>query len=1543
MRKMSTSLNLFSGQSAFYDFVSGCKLTRKLLAKHVKATIIGILSLMFFIGAPTKSAAQSSPNEAEWNGYGYSLKKVVSNTSIASGVNFSYTILFTAPAGVSTINIEDIVPSSLTVVSVPTPAAVSGVTPVVGISGQTVTYTLSSLPTGVAHSGSFTIVVQFPPGITCPGETARNRAGILVNDKWEYTPYVSTVATAADPWKVSKAILTGAVVNPLGGSCGYQMNEDGTVKYRISVLKNSPYWGNNVGQQNASSAVITDLLPTGATMTTYTTNAGTASQTGSTLSWNIGTLNAATPYAYYYLDVEIYYPVANFPNGSTIYNSATLDAVSCGQPITHDSNQTCIEVADIVQNPSGYFKKYISLTNRVPGCEGYYNIVFCNNGNVPLSAFNIDDVIPSGITVTSLKVYGGDATTTMALTANSGVDVIAPSITTSSFDSGSLGVTVNDVQLQMTGSLPVGDCINLLIYFTVDSNPTGTTITNCATFDELSNSLTLPQTCVSFIVEEGEPVPCLIKDICSPQDSYEPGDIVRFRLRVQNIGSADLIGGVIQDALHSNFTYVGNESYYYSNTYNTACTTGGTIPSGATAWGGVSPSHSGNNLSWNLPDIAADCQAFYVAYCGYYGTYGIPYYYIEFDAVVTDYALPGVTPNEFEVDGGNLTGTYTSNTVNVLVVASFGQEVEKLVSTDNGSTFASSGNIAQGGTARYRLDYKNTSNVPVSSIQLVDLLPLDDGVDDWLILNRAAARGSQFGVTYDNNHSTSLSSGTASPASLTYAAGANICLPAFGVNTLCTTTSWGTTTDQNIKMDYGAFSLNPSISLMEDFDVIVSDTASHQQVACNDFAALVTANFLLDGTPQSVTLTPIAAPQVCLTIDTTLVNESCCDSVIIRQIEGDDCCVEITSTCDVASVEVTINNGTFSSTSWNCGDLPTDFVGQSSYTFTANNCALEMVNCFTADQAGVVSVTYLITFANGETCEQSIELDCATSVCCENTKLEQVEEDCCVRLVTSCEVETIDVTVDNGTISSASWNCGTLPTGFVGQSTFTFDANNCATDMTLCVEAIVSGVVTVTMEITYANGERCEKVIELNCEATSCCDNIIFEQIEGEGCCTVLTTECEVESVEVIVTNGTLSSVSWNCGTLPTDYFGKDNYVFQTNGCAVDMTACVNADQTGVVTVTYIITFANGEKCEKTIETDCEALASECCADVDFKLKSKWPQWNTTLGTFNITNLDPTSPICYVEISSSPAATFTPGTLVVDGVSSTQSWNSTRIPATGNLAPAAINTIKFNMSATGYSGVVEICVVKCDGTVCCFEFKWNKKPWVDIGISVDEANISGKLYAVTVSPVVDSDYTDKVKYVSFGFSDQTEIDTHSPEFFAVSATSIDGDDNPEGVAETTLSHMGKQNVFFELANAKKANESLGNFNLVISNKLPTMGTTLFDEEGNIIFAGEFEVSGGDVNTAIGDIGSAENMFEFISLYPNPTEGLFNITYATGNEDEISIRIINNKGQVITHQETEDNYPGIHKVMLNKQSLTDGVYHVVLQSKDKTISKSFIKK
>ena len=308
----------YSSLNVFNSNISRCKKKRGIMSLLIALLFITILPFQLF--------SQTPSNEALWSENGWSLKKVVSNTTIASGVNFSYTIIFSAPAGVPSISIQDIVPAGLQVVSVTSAGPVCTVTPTTNISGNTVTYNLTGLPGSCAPSGSFTIVVKFPEGTTCNGVTARNRAEIMVNGKWEATPYVSTTATAVIPWKVAKTIIAKAAVNPNGGSCGYIMAPDDTITYRLAVLKDNPYFGNVIGQQNMGTAVVKDNLPAGAVFIS-STNPTCVSASGGVITWNVNCptqlLDAANPWAYYWVDIKVKYPIGSFPVNTQILNQAT--------------------------------------------------------------------------------------------------------------------------------------------------------------------------------------------------------------------------------------------------------------------------------------------------------------------------------------------------------------------------------------------------------------------------------------------------------------------------------------------------------------------------------------------------------------------------------------------------------------------------------------------------------------------------------------------------------------------------------------------------------------------------------------------------------------------------------------------------------------------------------------------------------------------------------------------------------------------------------------------------------------------------------------------------------------------------------------------------------------------------------------------------------------------------------------------------------------------------------------------------------------------
>ncbi|MBK6824400.1 MAG: hypothetical protein IPG87_15985 [Saprospiraceae bacterium] len=52
---------------------------------------------------------------------------------------------------------------------------------------------------------------------------------------------------------------------------------------------------------------------------------------------------------------------------------------------------------------------------------------------------------------------------------------------------------------------------------------------------------------------------------------------------------------------------------------------------------------------------------------------------------------------------------------------------------------------------------------------------------------------------------------------------------------------------------------------------------------------------------------------------------NCCDSVIIYKT--DSCCSHLESTCEVKSINISVANGTISDLAWNCGTIPSGYLG----------------------------------------------------------------------------------------------------------------------------------------------------------------------------------------------------------------------------------------------------------------------------------------------------------------------------------------------------------------------------------------------------------------------------------------------------------------------------------------------------------------------------------------------------------------------------------------------------------------------------------------
>jgi hypothetical protein len=92
------------------------------------------------------------------------------------------------------------------------------------------------------------------------------------------------------------------------------------------------------------------------------------------------------------------------------------------------------------------------------------------------------------------------------------------------------------------------------------------------------------------------------------------------------------------------------------------------------------------------------------------------------------------------------------------------------------------------------------------------------------------------------------------------------------------------------------------------------------------------------------------------------------------------------------------------------------------------------------------------------------------------------------------------------------------------------------------------------------------------------------------------------------------------------------------------------------------------------------------------------------------------------------------------------------------------------------------------------------------------------------------------------------------------------------------------------------------------------------------------------------VGTPENSInDHISIYPNPISGqaTFKFSFVDLSNEEISINIINNQGQMMDEIRMEVNNSNEMIINWNKGDLPAGVYYLLVKSSNEKISEKFI--
>lgn len=666
---------------------------------------------------------------------------------IPSGQPFIYTIAYNWQDGApGSLIIEDALPAALEFISATTVSSGTQLHSYQQI-GSTIRFTITG-PDLLATSGGGTVQinVRFPQGKTCNGTSAINRAQIRTEreTRWVISNPVTVTASAINKWVFSKDVYEACTV-------------DSSVVYKISMYNPGGYGildMNNVRLYDAYSGDASiSLVSQSPNIWTGITN---------------GQITPAQPVIaatfgpnWYVVYVKVKYPRPTFSAGQWVTNAAYIDyQLPCDTARRRTSDKDSSRLCDAQPSGSASFVKYMLmqqtfpwnvsyLPSLVPGCCQQYAIEYRNNGNVPHNNAKITDAIPAEVDVSrvfiDVPVFSGNTNdVTLKLWRGTGGVCIAE-LTTVTFTSSQWytipsGLPVCKVELSYSDPVPVGARMWLFLDFCVRFNnrvtgaavAPGQTITNTATLtaSSLGGAINIPAS-TSHAVDALGPKFILSKQFigrcaspggANPNGPFFPGDVVRYRIAIANVGNAAASGLVISDMLPTYVKYLGNAKFYYAahtsqvTLTNPACTDPPMrdVANLPIALPTLQPTAGAQSLTWSFPSLPNRCD-------------GTPeFLVIDFDVTISSNppAPYGQYHNTFSVTATNHPATLTSPLVTFVVNRIVAFTVKKEVrEKGSGTAFATSASLPIGSTAEYRLTVLNTGNATLKDVCLLDIMP----------------------------------------------------------------------------------------------------------------------------------------------------------------------------------------------------------------------------------------------------------------------------------------------------------------------------------------------------------------------------------------------------------------------------------------------------------------------------------------------------------------------------------------------------------------------------------------------------------------------------------------------------------------------------------------------------------------------------------------------------------------------------------------------------------------------------------------------------
>jgi uncharacterized repeat protein (TIGR01451 family) len=254
--------------------------------------------------ATTTSIAPSSAD--------LSITKTTATTNAPAGSTFSYTIVLTnnGPDAATSVEMEDVLPSSLLFRSISEPAGWSCVTPAIGATG-TITCTAASLANGA--SATFTLIVEVAASSGSISNTAT--AASATSDPNGGNSGGTSAGVIAGP--------AAADIEVTKTTASTQATPGGILNYTITVT--------NAGPSPATNVVVTDTLPAGLALISATPSQGTCTA-ANPVSCNLGAI-ANGESATIALSTQVTATSGTITNSATVTSTEGDSDTSSASPI----------------------------------------------------------------------------------------------------------------------------------------------------------------------------------------------------------------------------------------------------------------------------------------------------------------------------------------------------------------------------------------------------------------------------------------------------------------------------------------------------------------------------------------------------------------------------------------------------------------------------------------------------------------------------------------------------------------------------------------------------------------------------------------------------------------------------------------------------------------------------------------------------------------------------------------------------------------------------------------------------------------------------------------------------------------------------------------------------------------------------------------------------------------------------------------------------------------------------------------------------------